>query len=209
VPTRGQIIEVFAGTGYLDYINGFVDRFEESIKYSVAIADELGLKYVLPRSSMAFLEILKENELAKFLSASETIYSSITEAGILYGMEGYSLDQAISFIGSQVDVLGRRVAAEAFTGASMYERAVRSEQYKASGIELYFYDGPNDDRTRDVCLETLGDSRQGTGWTRAEANASSTPMISGGGYNCRHDWLPFVPEADALIEEMKKEAGID
>ena len=47
-----------------------------------------------------------------------------------------------------------------------------------------------------------------TGWTMEEVSASETPFIQCGGYNCRHEWLPFVEGLDDLIKDMQKDAGI-
>ena len=103
---------------------------------------------------------------------------------------------------------GRRIITEAVTGASIYDRTIKMEQFRHADVELYFYDGPLDKVTRDTCKATLSDGKQGTGWTFAEIQGSETPFITGGGYNCRHEWLPFVEGLGALIKDMQKDAGI-
>jgi len=65
--------------------------------------------------------------------------------------------------------------------------------FENAGIKKYYYAGPMDKVTRDVCAAVLADPRQQTGWTAEDiANFPGIDMVTGGGYNCRHDWLPFV-----------------
>ena len=75
-------------------------------------------------------------------------------------------------------------------------------------VKKYFYAGPVDSKNRDICADILSSSLQTTGWTMADIQGSGASFIGGGGYNCRHEWLPFVEGADALLEEMKRDAGI-
>jgi len=110
---------------------------------------------------------------------------------------------------SVIDTAGRRIATEALTGASMYDRTIKFEQFKHADVELYYYDGPIDKDNRPACSGTLVDPRQSTGWTLAEVQGSMTPFITCGGYNCRHEWLPFVEGLDDLVKDMQRDAGID
>lgn len=53
----------------------------------------------------------------------------------------------------------------------------------------FFYDGPNDDKTRDYCLQIL----QAGEMTRAEINSQFPgAFTNGGGFNCRHSWTPVL-----------------
>ena len=115
----------------------------------------------------------------------------------------------IAELSKGVDAVGRRVVAEAVTGASIYDRTIKYQQFTNSEVKLYFYEGPYDKVTRDVCISTIRDPRQSTGWTMADIQGSETPFITCGGYNCRHEWLPMVEGLESAIKDMQKDAGIN
>jgi len=65
------------------------------------------------------------------------------------------------------------------------------------------YFGALDSLTRDFCVETLTDPRQSTGWTALEIEAldngqTGSAMTDGGGYNCRHQFIPIVSDQDVI-----------
>ena len=57
---------------------------------------------------------------------------------------------------------------------------------------LYVYEGPSDDRTRDECLAMIAAGAL----TRAEVEAQFPgAFVDGGGFNCRHSWVPEAAAA--------------
>jgi len=53
---------------------------------------------------------------------------------------------------------------------------------------LYYYDGPNDDKTREICREMLAAGPL----TRAEIESRwPGAFTEGGGWNCRHEWRQY------------------
>jgi len=201
VPTREAVAAVFDEAGYTQLVQGLIDKYDELIKYGAALGKAAGIPLVLTERSLALLELIKETEFDKILGSRESIINTIIDAGLRREIEGADLRGIIADIESKVEELGRRIGAEAHTGASIFDRTIKSEQFKEAGIELFVYVGPNDEVTRDSCKSILGDPRQHIGWTRDEIDASEVSFITGGGYNCRHEFLPFVPEVDALVEE--------
>lgn len=75
---------------------------------------------------------------------------------------------------------------------SRVERAVIVDAAQEVDPEVLFtYFGPNDDVTRDICLEALSDPRNDTGFTVDEINGDlAVDLVDGGGFNCRHTWRP-------------------
>ena len=143
------------------------------------------------------------------MTANAVVLNTMAEVSIRYGIGEMSFKNVVSLLEEQIKVNGRRLVTEAFTGASIYDRAINYENFQQSGIERYVYVGPLDDKTRTECVATLTHPNQDRGWTIAEIQGSQVSFIGGGGYNCRHDWLPHVPGAEDLIASMAKEAGIN
>ena len=206
--THDDAIRFFAGTGFTDTVLNVVGKYEEALKVTQDLSKELGLRFVLPETGYAILELMQQNKVAEILGSSENIIRTVTDAAFRYGQGGESLNNIIADLTLAVDDFTRRVTTEAFTGASMFERSSKLQLYQANDIDLYFYSGPVDSKNREVCANTLGDSRQYKGWTLDEIATSETPFIACGGYNCRHEWLAFVPGARDLVDEMRADAGL-
>jgi len=84
--------------------------------------------------------------------------------------------------------------ANALTNDSLrkYQRQVKDQMAQtAAPDKLFIYEGPNDDKTDDYCLEMLA-----AGPLTYEQIESQFPgtFTAGGHFNCRHSWEPYVRE---------------
>jgi hypothetical protein len=200
--TKSEVSFFIQEGGLNTMANEMVSKYGDVIEYTQQVSRLTGIPVVLPQRSAALLTLFKENKVADVLGSAENIINSVTEASFRHGIGEVPLNTIIKDLRETIKDQGRRLITEAHTGANMYERSVKFQQFENAGVELYFYDGPSDSRNREECSSTLSDSRQGTGWTMADIQGSATPFIACGGYNCRHEWLPFIPELDAEIERM-------
>lgn len=94
------------------------------------------------------------------------------------------------------DRVGGAVATELTTMSQGFSRAVSAAKASELGIDSFEYEGPDDKITRPFCQRTL-EGRNPPIYTRSEIEAMSNGqdlpvMTYGGGYNCRHQWLPVV-----------------
>lgn len=204
--TKAEVIKWFAGTGYTDMAQGFVSKYDDVLEYTARVANMANVPFVLPNRSLDILALFKDNQVLDVLGASDSIIRTVTDASLRYGIGEVKLKTIVSELEKTIDIAGRRIVTETTTGASMYDRLVKFEQFKHADIELYFYDGPVDSKNRDECAATLSDPKQSTGWKLDEISGSGTPFVACGGYNCRHEWLPMVEGMDREIEAMAKEA---
>ena len=69
-----------------------------------------------------------------------------------------------------------------------FQRSSTLKLFENDPNQLFRYSGPNDDVTRPACSDTL--SIQGKGFTVEEMNGLEVGGADGGGFNCRHEWLP-------------------
>lgn len=96
------------------------------------------------------------------------------------------------------------------TQTSIYGRQMEAMSAETLGPDQTFmFTGPADGRTRTWCLERVGKV-----YSRQEIDAMSNNQlpnvfITGGGYNCRHVWMPAVaPELVALAGTGKRALGL-
>lgn len=82
------------------------------------------------------------------------------------------------------------------TSLHQFERHTRKMMYDNNPeIERFSYVGSLDNVTRPFCRSLLLDSRNERGFSRDEIDSLNNGQIddvwiSGGGFNCRHDWYP-------------------
>ena len=69
-----------------------------------------------------------------------------------------------------------------------FQRTSTLKLFEDDPNQLFRYSGPNDNVTRPACSNTL--AIQGKGFTAEEMNDLEVGGADGGGFNCRHEWLP-------------------
>ena len=105
-----------------------------------------------------------------------------TEKGIFDAIQ-----QQAGLSGSQMETL-------VTTGLNDYSRSVGKVMIDQLGDnQKYRYVGAIDGRTRDVCLDMWGAGNLTKDQITSRFGASV--FISGGGYNCRHQWIPIEAES--------------
>ena len=188
--TRDSVLGSFEYLGFDDIAEEFIDKYSELFTFSKQLSKAVGYDFKLSSNSLAVLEEISLNDSMTLLTSKDVIANNILRTGLQAQIEKKSLNQIVAELSKEIDSVGRRLSTEAFTGISNFERSLKSIQFRESGIEKYIYFGPVS--KRESCKAVLADARQGTGWTREEINASPVDFVSGGGWNCRHEFLPYV-----------------
>lgn len=108
---------------------------------------------------------------------------------------------------SLVDRVSSRTLAhietELNTAMIAFNRTVAKAQAERLGIEKFLYVGPDDKITRQFCKDTLNDRNPPVYTSDEIADMDNEQGLDvsqyGGGYNCRHEWLPVT---DEIIGEL-------
>jgi len=75
---------------------------------------------------------------------------------------------------------------------------------KAKDFEYRVYVGPVDEKTRDFCLEHVGNVYTLDEINDMDNGQTGNVLIDRGGWNCRHDWEPIDKEtADAIQDDSE------
>jgi hypothetical protein len=103
-------------------------------------------------------------------------------------------------IAAQLDTSLARAITLVDTTIMGVDRAVLVQQADDAGVVWYAYDGPRDRITRPWCAPRVG-YRFRISEIRQMMNDTgpNPPLIYGGGYNCRHRWIPLV-DREAELE---------
>jgi len=191
--------------GHYELVQEAAIRNQEVIQFSKQMANELGVKFAITNDTIKNFDLIQDMNADNLGKNIDRYIAEMRRFGLQAELEGRSLRDITKGLADEFSAMGRRLNTEAYTGIRMADSAVSKDVYEQAGIELYYYLAPDDDKTRDECGNTLGDPKQSTGWTMADIEASATPFVGRGGYNCRHDWIPFVGEvADVQPQAVDK-----
>lgn len=90
--------------------------------------------------------------------------------------------------------LGGRVAAniktELNTATASFFRTVTVRKSEDAGFTKFQYFGPVDSLTRPFCARYAGKVLTKDEIQKLDNGQTPNPLITGGGYNCRHEWIP-------------------
>lgn len=190
--TREEISRALAGLSGDDLLaaSGLGDSVAD---LRTAYADEIlaGMKQFAPITENT-LAALVEADAARWLQfvRSETadLVAGLQQV-VLSGGDARAIRAAARGIGTS----RAQVEALVNTALNTFSRTVTAVQAEQAPAEaLYVYAGPVDGRTRDLCLKMAAAGEL----TRAEIErAFPGAMRDGGGFNCRHQWLPSGSES--------------
>ena len=185
---RSEYESIFAE--YIQLSDDAMTTFVKVIKEHQRLAKKLGVKVLLTQDGLRDLELIQEIAVDKMRSLTEKYIDDMRMFGLRSQIEGASNLKLSNGMQDMFAQIGRNLGAEINTAMAYSDSTIKKGIYEQAGIKKYKYVGPNDSKTRDICAETLSDPRQETGWTMDEIEASNTPFIERGGWNCRHEWVP-------------------
>ena len=106
-------------------------------------------------------------------------------------------------IQQQAGLSGRQMETLVTTGLNDYSRSVSKVMIdQLPEAQEYRYVGAIDGKTREFCLQ-MWESGNLTK-KQIESRFGSAVFVSGGGYNCRHQWIPV--EAESKSKDFRKDA---
>jgi hypothetical protein len=100
------------------------------------------------------------------------------------------------------------------TATTQLHRHMGARLDEKLGVERWTYEGPDDEVTRPFCERLVEEANAGTTWTRDEIDAldnskdnggagagPGSAFEQGGGWNCRHAWIPVLDEDGEPVPE--------
>ena len=153
-------------------------------------------------STISFAEI-NPNSLTSFINLNQQVFDNAITSNIsshlknelIKGLQaGLSIDDIVLNV-AQSSISDAQIETLINTTLNSYSRTVTNSMMKAAPDNTkYWYVGPFDEKTRDICAMQITAGRL----TQAEiiANFGAGVLIEGGGFNCRHKWEIAAEESD-------------
>jgi|GEM_PF-3327957 len=202
---RQQVRTRLREAGYADLLDvatgAALDRMAERVLAGRRIAKVAA--NLAPEAQLT-LEAMRTIHLQDLLEEGEVITRAITQAVTRGMLSRQAVTDILTEVAKMLDLSQARVGTLYDTAVSIYGRQVEALAAGNDPETKFLYAGPVDERTRDFCLEIVGQV-----FTRAEIDDMdngqlSSVYLTGGGFSCRHHWIEI-----SQFSELQELAGTD
>jgi len=192
--------------GYPELVKELTGSFDQSVENAIATVKALKLpdERLAPLDRNA-LKQLKNIDYDYLSGLGTEAVKSVGQAVIQNALLGTARAPLIDKIAATLDLKLKNYAATyADTALVVYDRTVSMKIWQTAGIKNFTYRGPKDIKNRPFCLAKIDKL-----YTLKDIHAmdaelkqlSKTPLLPalryGGGWNCRHVWMPWPADMPA------------
>lgn len=196
---RQDLLKALDQMGYRQVVLRATDAPLDQLARQILRADQVAIA----RPTVEMVAALKEIRAADLFQVGAEIAQQLWRT-VVDGVLGVRpVVDLVDDIADLLDISARRARTVYDTAVSTFSRQVGQLGTTGEPDELFFYVGPVDDRVREFCLERVGKV-----FTRDEIDDMDNGqlpnvMLTGGGYNCRHQFR----RVSALDQELIDLAG--
>lgn len=134
-------------------------------------------------SSIAAFKVVRFEELLQLGRTSAIRLARLVLDGTLGAQR---VDALVEDVSDLLDVTDAQARTLYDTAVSIYARQVDQLQATGDPGELFYYAGPLDVKTRQFCRDRVGKVFTREQLETADNGQLPNPLLTGGGYNCRH-----------------------
>jgi len=197
-----QLLTELENAGFGDVVKYLLDSDGKLIKSLKTVS---GVPLAFTETSVSVITALQQSQLANFTAISQRAVNAIREEVTRTVLTGSPIETALDSIRDTLETQFQRYAyTYANTALRDTMQAAIDEgvnQAKADGIEIFWeYTGPDDDKTRDACIELLNIQY----FTDAEREEWDAATADERAYNCRHAFVPISREVYEESEGLGK-----
>jgi hypothetical protein len=183
--------------GYQDLVASALETMGELAKYQ-GLGQTRVLRVERTQAwSAETLDAFHDIKLRELVQVSEAAIGRI-EQTLLRGIVGaQDRGELLNELLAELEVSLPQARTIYDTALSEFSRIAVTSTATGASDEAFLYSGPIDGLTRPFCLELVGKVFSRSDIDAMDNGQLDNTLITGGGYNCRHTWLP-VPPGDAL-----------
>ena len=198
-------------SGYYAVVAEYVSAFDGLAAAAYALAAAAGVEGFPGGAPQAFLDFVKQREYAHlaFLGQEASMrVADVVSSMTLGGSSAVALMDALrgAITGDYAWGQGRglyswHAGTYVRTELMRVIREFVAAQADRDGVSLFMYVGPLDSKTRPFCARVMLGKMV---YSREEIDSmdngqTGDVMTDGGGYNCRHSWMPVTAEFAAAV----------
>ncbi|HET9321010.1 MAG TPA: hypothetical protein VFO27_14580 [Bryobacteraceae bacterium] len=194
---QGHVEQQLKQLGYEDLARSFTSQYEGAHAAAAEKLDALGIpvRRLTPIVENA-LAALQHLDFVRLIRTGQEAATAVTDGIIRNALGGMTRRQMIANIAGTLETRFQYLAVTyADTGLVSFDRTVEYNVYNVAGIDEFKYAGPKDIKTRKFCIAHVNKV-----YTRKQIDAMDNGVkqlpnvwLYGGGFCCRHSWLPWSP----------------
>ena len=171
--------------GYSNAVNGLMEAYESDLSKIKEEATRRGVKQVAG-ASVAQLQLLQDLEVESLLGKA-SVYANDLKDGLFKGIiSGERPSAIVNRLAETINLETRQLNVAVADGIRQFDDLATQKVFEDIEVR-WTYTGPMDERTRDICLDTILNEPP-NGYTEAQVRSGKTPFGTRGGINCRHKW---------------------
>jgi hypothetical protein len=204
--------------GYARLVQGFVGEFDGQLKIFDEILQSISRSFKVraefTKKDLDFFGGLKV-QIGTVLEDVVELVGMKARFQALFSIGGVSFSNLTVALAEKLGTTVGEARSLAATSISTFYRTVASQGYQKIEDEgvpvLYTYHGPpsSDVLTRPFCKKLMVAAEKGKTWSREEIETMDNGQLpntfeTGGGYNCRHQWLIALDETKNVDAEVRR-----
>lgn len=196
------------------YAGAISDYLKQSDSLIPKIKDELsltGIKKPFAENDVEIIKLIKANSAARFDFIGRTVVNNTVDYLHQGVMGNTSYKDMVSILRENItgtDVRGgslkRYSGTYAHDSILQYNRSLNIMAANNAEAEDFLYSGPVIKTTRPFCLARVGQVFTKDEIKAMENDAGTDVWLTGGGWNCRHVWMPVSKGFKKEIENANK-----
>jgi hypothetical protein len=140
----------------------------------------------LTKADLSAIEAFKTVRFEELLQLGRTAAVRLARLVLDGTLGAQPLDSLVDDVADLFDVTDAQARTLYDTAMAIYARQVDQLQATGEPDELFYYAGPLDTKTRPFCRERVGKVFTREQLETADNGQLPNPLLTGGGFNCRH-----------------------
>lgn len=195
VVLRDRVRALLTAAGYDRLVSAATQASAETLVLAHLGASQVAEIAALTQTSQGTLEALRRIAATDLLAQGDDVATALWRSMV---QQVFTTRPAHEILDDLAEALDDEMAAVQTlfdTQMSIYSRQVEALATEGLGADQPFlYVGPADNVTRPFCLEYLGRVMTKAEIEQLDNGQLPNPFLTGGGYNCRHQWLAVESE---------------
>ena len=181
--------------GYGEVVNGYLRNYQSQVVTLEEVFSTLGVRFRWQSSDRALAKRLIGRDRENLMGVVDEMAAGISRRARMavgaaeFGEVMEAVEGALAKVRGNAGTLAE-------TGINTFYRTLSGRKNEGAGIERYVYMGPDDKLTRPFCRRILDRTFTRAKIDRMDNGQLANVFISGGGWNCRHQWYGVTEEEE-------------
>ncbi len=169
-----------------DFENGLNKEVADKLRKAGTFGVDIG------SVNLESLQLIMDLELESIVSENKALANQLKKEVFRGLVTGESINSIAERIETEFSGTARIAQSRVATNDAVSKlfRTATQKAFEGDEQQRFKYIGANDDKTRDECKSVLSNKNNNRGFTFSEIESLPVSFSEGGGFNCRHEFVP-------------------